>query len=146
MKKFFILLLFITGCGYQPLYLNKVIENLEFKEIKLEGDNNINNRIIKTLSIKENDKSKNNLLISSYSNIEVTSKNTKGELQTFRTIVNVDFTIKDLDNKIIQKRNFKRNSDYNDKKNNFELVEYQRIIEINLINEIIREILIFINS
>ena len=54
-KTFFILLFFISSCGYQPIYINKSPEIYEFKKIIFDGDNYINNKIINILSIKEND-------------------------------------------------------------------------------------------
>ena len=70
MKKiFFILLFFISSCGYQPLYQNKDFENFKFIKITLTGDNYINKRITNTISIQENNDSKNEkeLFISSSS-------------------------------------------------------------------------------
>jgi hypothetical protein len=55
-KTFFILLFFISSCGYQPIYVNKSSKIYEFKKIIFEGDNYINNKIINILSIKENNK------------------------------------------------------------------------------------------
>ena len=43
-KTFFILLLFISSCGYQPIYLNKTLKNFEFKKIIFDGDNYINKK------------------------------------------------------------------------------------------------------
>ena len=145
-KKLFILLLFLTSCGYQPIYLNKEIKDLEFKRIIFEGNNNINNKIIKSLRIKKSDSSDDELFISSFGKIEVTSKNERGEYTTLKKIISVNLTINDLNGKIIQKRDFTREFSYNNKENNFQLVEYQNIIENNLINEIVNEILIFLNS
>ena len=62
MKKiFFILLFFISSCGYQPIYVNKSSEIYEFKKIVFSGDNYINNKIINILSIKENNEMDINL-------------------------------------------------------------------------------------
>ena len=48
-KTFLILLLFISSCGYQPIYVNKSIKEFEFKKITLEGDNDVNKKIVNTL-------------------------------------------------------------------------------------------------
>jgi len=70
-KTFFILLFFISSCGYQPIYTNKLPQNYEFKKILLSGDNYINKKIINVLSINENDEgNNNNLFISSSHEIE----------------------------------------------------------------------------
>ena len=147
MKKiFFVLLFFISSCGYQPIYLDSNIKNFEFEKIALIGDENINKKIIRTLSIKENIQKENKLLISSLIVIEPTSKDTKGQVKSFRTIMSVNFEIKNVDNNIVKKKEFLKSFTYNNKKNKFELVEYQNSIEDNLIGQIISEIIIFLNS
>ena len=51
-KTLVILLFFLIGCGYQPVYLNKSIQNLEYSKIILTGNNEINRKITSILSIK----------------------------------------------------------------------------------------------
>ena len=47
MKKTLILILFfITSCGYQPVYLNKNTENLEFSKIILKGRSDLSSPIL----------------------------------------------------------------------------------------------------
>ena len=62
MKKILLtLILILYGCGYQPIYINKNLNNLEFKEIILKGEKDLNRIIVDSLSLKEN---KSNLEIS----------------------------------------------------------------------------------
>ena len=105
-KILLILLFFLLSCGYQPVYLDNNILNFKYSEIILEGDNEINEKIVKTLSIEENKKNKNldKLYLSSTYKIETTSKNTKGEAVSFRITVIVDLEIKDTNNKNIQNK------------------------------------------
>ena len=43
MKKILlIIILILYGCGYQPIYINKNLNNLEFKEIILKGEKDLN--------------------------------------------------------------------------------------------------------
>lgn len=138
------LLLLIWSCGYQPIHSNKNINNFVFKEIKLVGNKNLNREIISTLSIKEDASANNILSLSSSLNIEETSKNSLGEVTSYRTTVNVELTINDQygteKNKI-----FSKNFSYNNKDNKFDLVQHQDQIRNNLIDKIIEEILIYIN-
>ena len=53
-KTIFILLFFLMSCGYQPIYISKNINQLEYSEIILTGDDEINKKIINALFIKEN--------------------------------------------------------------------------------------------
>ena len=147
-KTFFILLFFISSCGYQPIYINKSSEIYEFKKIVFEGDNYINNKIINILSIKENNEidNKNILHILSSFNTEEISKNSKGQVELYKSTINVNLSIKDNNNKIIQNRNFAKEFTYNNKQNKFDLAQYQKSNQDDLINKIISDIIIFLNS
>ena len=149
MKKiFFILLFFISSCGYQPLYQNKDLENFKFIKITLTGDNYINKRVTNTISIQENNDAKNEkeLFISSSSEIQETSKNSKGQVESFRIIVAVNLKIINKINEDTQNKNFIKEFTYNNKQNKFELIEYQNSIKDGLIDKIINEIIIYLNS
>ena len=147
-KTFFILLFFISSCGYQPIYINKSSEIYEFKKIVFDGDNYINNKIINILSIKENNEidNKNIIDITSSFNTEEVSKNSKGQIEIYKSIINVDLQIKNIDNQVIQKRNFAKDFTYNNKQNKFDLAQYQKSNKDDLINKIISDIIIFLNS
>ena len=147
-KTFFILLFFISSCGYQPIYINKPSEIYEFKKINLNGDSYINNKIINILSIKENTETdnKNDLYISSFYETEEVSKNSKGQIEIYKSKINVNLKIKDNNNKIIQNRNFAKEFTYNNKQNKFDLAQYQKSNKDDLINKIISDIIIFLNT
>ena len=49
-----IMLLTLTACGYQPIYSSKNTSNISINKIKLEGDKNINRKIILLANIKSN--------------------------------------------------------------------------------------------
>ena len=147
MKKIIILLvLLISSCGYQPIYSNKNPGKFIFNEIELIGNKEIKKEIISTLSIEKDTKVKtsNKLFLNSNLNIEETSKNSLGEVTSYRTTLSVELTIKDQygtqKNKV-----FNKNFLYNNKENKFDLVEHQDQIKSNLVDEIIEELLIYIN-
>ena len=149
MKKFlFILLFFINSCGYQPIYLNKNLENYEFQEIIQKGDRNINKKIINTLSIKKKSGEKNLGKLFIFSTIQTngTSKNSKGQIESFRTVVNVNLEVKDSAGNSRKNKNFEKQISYNNKENKFELIEYQNLITKNIIDDIIGDIVIFLNT
>ena len=147
-KTFFILLFFISSCGYQPIYVNKSSEIYEFKKIVFNGDDYINNKIVNILSIKENNEidNKNIIDITSSFNTEEVSKNSKGQIEIYKSIINVDLQIKNIDNQVIQKRNFAKEFTYNNKQNKFDLAQYQSSIKDDLINKIVSDTIIFLNS
>lgn len=147
MKKIiFVFLLFLTSCGYQPLYSGKNTSDFLFNKILLEGNKNINRKIISTLSFKEvPDKfDYDELIIISNKKIVETSKNSKGQVTSYRTEINVEFKIVN-NNEIMRQKNFSKDFSYNNLDNKFDLTSYQDEVENNLVNKIIEELIIFVN-
>jgi hypothetical protein len=147
MKKILIiLLLFIVGCGYQPIYLNKNLKNFEFYKIETKGEKKINRQIINTIGFKENaiDDDLNNLSLNSYFIVEETAKNSKGQVQSYRSVITIDLKISKKEKIIISKK-FSEEFSYNNKENRFELIEYQNEIKENLLAKSIEEIILFLN-
>ena len=149
MKKIFILLLLIiTSCGYQPIYkINQNIDTLKIKEIKLSGDQTLSEKISKELSIEiiKNNESFNKLGVDSQKNITETSKNSKGQVTSYRTTISTIISIIDGNDNLVRKKDVTKQFSYNVLANKFKLKEYQEEIENNLINQIIRDIKIFLN-
>ena len=147
MKKIiFVFLLFLTSCGYQPLYSGKNTSDFLFNKILLEGNKNINRKIISTLSFKEvpDNFDYDELIIISNKKIVETSKNSKGQVNSYRTEINVEFKIVN-NNEIMRQKNFSKDFSYNNLDNKFDLASYQDEVENNLVNKIIEELIIFIN-
>jgi len=138
-------LILMTACGYQPIY-NKIILEYKFYEIDLQGDQTINNKIINTLKITQSNEVKffDKLTINSSKNIQETSKNSRGQVETYRSNFNVEVSII-RDNKIIKKQNFNENFSYDNKTSKFELTQYQMEVEDIIINKIINDLVIFLN-
>ena len=149
MKKIFILLLLIiTSCGYQPIYkIDQNINTLKIKEIELTGDKILSEKISKKLSIEiiKNNESLNKLGVDSQKNITETSKNSKGQVTSYRTTISTIISIIDGDGNLVRKKNISKQFSYNVLTNKFKLKEYQEEVENNLINQIIRDINIFLN-
>ena len=147
MKKILLILLFfISHCGYQPIYLNKNSQNFEYSKIISEGDSEINVKIINKTSIKETDSISRKLYISSFYEIKNTSRSSTGEVESYRTTIKVNLETKDKNDKAIKSKSFLKEFTYNDKDNNYELVEYQSFIKNDLVNKIISEIIVYLNS
>ena len=147
MKKIFILIMLLTySCGYQPIYLNKNLKNYEFSNITLEGDKEINGKIISSIAIKENklDKNLNELFVKSNLITTETSKDSKGKVLSYRSTIYIDFSIRKKE-KVIKNKQFSKDVSYNNKENKFELEEYKSQLIANLINKSIEEIILFLN-
>ena len=145
-KSLLILILFITSCGYQPIDLNQNIKKLEFSKITLEGEKDINRKMVGSLPYREN-KSKDSLselLLQTSFKIDETSKNSKGQVISYKSSIFV--TLKVSKGETVSKiKNFSKEFTYNNKANKFDLVEYQSEIKNNLINKIIEEIILYMN-
>ena len=142
-KKLIILFFFITACGYQPIHLNK--GEIFFKEISLIGDKKINRKIVSSLNIKINKEitPNNQIIFESSKNIQITSKDSKGQPKTFRTSIDIKLTILD-NNKISKERLFSENFSYQNIDNKYDFFNYQKNIENNLVNKILDNINIFL--
>ena len=147
MKKFlFTFIFFISSCGYQPIYINNNLKNFEFNKIITEGESDINRKIIKSVLFKENRTNAllNQLLLKSSFKVEETSKNKKGQVNSYRSSIIINLSI-NKDSKVIKNKSFLEEFTYNNKENKFELVEYQAGIKEDLINQVIEEIILYLN-
>ena len=146
MKKIFIvLLLILASCGYQPLYkTDQNIKNLNISEVIYFGDQKINDVILSKLPfvLVKNDASLNKLSLESKKEIKITSKNSKGQALSYRTIIKVKIFILNNNGVILDQKTLQKNFSYNTDENKFKFKEYQDKIEENLINEIIEDIII----
>ena len=147
MRKIFILIvLFTYSCGYQPIYLNSDTQNFEFSKVLIQGNDEINKVITNSISLKEveTDQSLDELILNSSYNIIETAKNSKGQVESYKSKIFVSLKIMN-NNETIKKRNFFEEFSYNAKKNKFDLVQYQKQIKENLMREVIRDINIYLN-
>ena len=146
MKKIFIVfLLILASCGYQPLYkTDQNIKNLNISEVIYFGDQKINDVILSKLPfvLVKNDASLNKLSLESKKKIKITSKNSKGQALSYRTIIKVKIFILNNNGVILDQKTLQKNFSYNTDENKFKFKEYQDKIEENLINEIIEDIII----
>ena len=125
MKKgiLFLLIFTLTNCGYQPLYSKKETKVLIVNELELIGDSNINKKIASALSISidKNMSLTNKIVLENNKTIVETSKNKKGQPDSFKMIIDFKFLLMDKENK-------------------FDLSQYEINIEQNLINKIIEKL------
>ena len=147
MKKIlFILILFTISCGYEPIYLNKGSDKILFNKITLIGDTAINKKLTNSLLIKLDETSKlnNEIVFESSIKKEEASKDTKGKITSFKSILSVNLKILE-NNQVIKNKNFLQTVTYANKNNKFELVEYQNKVQNEILNKIIEEITLYFN-
>ena len=136
--------LFNISCGYKPIYYKNDQLITKFNEIILEGDDRINKQIIDNLNLETDFSSRQTLSLKTNYTIEETSKNSKGQVETYRSIINTVLTIKN-EIEIIETKNLSADTSYNNKDNKFELTKYQNEVKNNLINKISEEIILIFN-
>ena len=145
MKKiiiFYILFLFISGCGYTSLYKNNDIKNisLNFDIIETTGDNDINKSIISNLKYYSDDNVTKVIPVkidSSYSKSSI-SKDKKGKTTAYAIIVTTNFNLieKDKNTKeisITEKININNIDDV------FELKNYELKIKKDISRSVVKQ-------
>ena len=141
----FILLIFLSSCGYEAIYSVKNIKNYDFSISKLSfiGDREINLKIKQKLNNYTQEIKDINftLKIKSTSEKIVLAKNNAGDSTSFKieATINVDVLNKDkLKNSftIIESFNYDNNS------NKFELKNYEKEIKKNLANTITEKLIL----
>ena len=142
----FLILIFLTNCGYQPIYSNKDSLKIYIKTISLEGDKKINRKILLLTNLKNQNSGSPpySLKLISNKKIEVVARDNSGNATIYRTKITTTFSL-EHEGKIFKQKKFSSNFSYNNILNSFELSQYQKTIEENLINKIAEEIIIFIN-
>ena len=140
-------LLLLLSCGYEPIFTSNKA-NFSITEIKLFGKKKIGSKIKNNLKIYQNIKNKSifySLKINSDRKKIVITKDTKGDPKMFEMQVSIDLTILE-NNKIKNQKKFKESFTYNNSTNKFDLKQYEKNIEDNLIKKIITKITLYLYS
>ena len=146
-KIFLILIIFLSNCGYNPIYLKKIDTEVLINSYQLIGDKNINRSIISYLGIKNNDNTnaKYNFKLNSTKLVETVAKDKVGNTSVYKTTIRVELSISE-GNSMIKERTFVSSFIYNNISNKFDLFQYQKNIDKNLIKNLSEKILIFLTT
>ena len=150
MKKIIFILIFIlvNNCnGYQPVFSSKG-SNFYVNEISIKDGDKISQKLkkkFKPYELSENSKKEINLRINSSKISRSIAKNSKGDDTTFEMVINsnIKITLKDSDDLDI---NFQEKFVYNNQTNKFELEQYKKTIEDDLITKIFEKLIIKLRS
>ena len=141
---FIIFFLFLSNCGYQPIYstknFNLTIGNVEKENTSL---NNKFARSINALTNRESDK-KINIKIDSDKKIKVKSKDSKGNTLVLELEINLRFVNLDSDNQT--QKVLSRKITYNNSDDKFKLKEYENELEDILITKIIEDLINYLSN
>ena len=140
---FFLLFLFLSNCGYKPIYST---ENLSFKIGNIEKNNtSLNNKFAKSINAlksKGNDK-KINIKIESNKKLKIKSKDSKGNALVFELEIFLKFVTINTDNK--HEKLFSRKITYNNSDDKFNLKQYENELEDILITKIVEDLINYLS-
>ena len=147
MKKIFLILiiLFLNGCGYTPLYSSKD-SNYKVISLKKNVNNSLTNYVQNSIEVISNENAEKSLNISfEYNeNISVILKNSKGDPTKNRLNIVIDLSLLDSNDNLITSKQFSESFEYNIDDNKFNLKQYEKNIKFNLIEDITQQILVFL--
>ena len=136
--KYTFLLIFITGCGYTPIYSNLNNNNINIQVEKVNGNKNINKLIVQKLSRYQSENSEKvyNVKINSDYEKLILTKNAAGNATNFRLSVKIQFITNINDNM----EEFKFTEKFDMKKGDtiFEEEKYENNIINDMINIIVQ--------
>ena len=149
MKKiiiFLIAIVFLTNCGYTPIYSNK---NLNFKLEKIISSKNSQlNSIVQRRLVRFTNQEGGkeiSLKLDSQKKISVLAKNSKGDPSRYEMIIEINLEITYDQNQSIN-QSFQEAFNYNGNTNKFELNQYESEIEDLLINKNIERIITYLSK
>ena len=97
------LILFLTNCGFTPIYLENKNINFSLEQVDYIGDRDLNNFLKINLDRYKNEKNSNKIFINVETkyNKNILSKDTTGKISSYQLDVEAIFVIKST-NKIIK--------------------------------------------
>ena len=150
-KKTFLIsfiIIFISGCGYTPIY-SKKDQNFKLGKIETLGNTKLNKVIIRKIK-KYTKKNLNtnkifNLEIETNLKKDIKSKDTKGNPKTFEIKIVTNLIINKDETNSLQK-SFSYSSAYSTLISEFELNKYEKTVEKTLISKISQKIIIYLQT
>tara|TARA_B100000787_G_C15960429_1_gene192954 strand:- start:50 stop:514 length:465 start_codon:yes stop_codon:yes gene_type:complete len=145
----FLLLLFLSSCGYEAIYSKKNSTNYNFSisELNFIGDRDINLRMkekLKNYTLNEKDKNFT-VKISSTSTKVIAAKNTSGDAVTFKNTIATNINVSmngEFKNNFVIVESF----NYNNNSNRFSLKRYEREIKNNLAETITDKLILKLSN
>ena len=143
----FIIIIFLYGCGFEPIFSSKNINNtqlVKINEVNFKDYSDLNNLFLRKFRyFQKNEESvkKFNLVLNINETNKIISKNKLGDPETFNIEISADVIILNTENNILNSRVIRKNKNYNNLENKFDLKQEENIIRNNIVDEIVDEIL-----
>ena len=111
------------------------------------GDKKLGRSITKGIERLKNNKSDNiyDLNLIGSKRESVASKDKRGNISTYKMLIEVDFNLESKENNKIFSKKFIKETTYNSMNNKFELSQYKLNLEKNMISQILQDINIYLN-
>ena len=138
------LIVFLTGCGFSPIYIKNNDVNFSIELVNLTGDRELNNFLKTNLSRYKNKNVSNKVFIDAQSKYDkvVLSKDGTGKITSYQLKVEVTFVVESTNKKI--RISEKKIMDSMDDK--FEEARYERSIKqsfaYSISNKLISELIV----
>ena len=139
-----IILISLSSCsGYKPILTSKDI-NFNILDIKVNENDRISNNIKKKLKIYSDKEQKENTIsleINSVKQVYAIAKDSKGDDSVYemKVITNIEIINLDADNKKVK---FEEKFSFNNQSNKFELEQYKKDIQNDLIDKIVEKLIL----
>ena len=147
MKKIILILSFLllVSCGYQPIFSSKT-SNFLIEEIIYNENDKVSLKIrnnLTYLSKTENYIKVIRLKLSSEKKIDISSKDSKGDPLVYKMTISTNVEIYSS-NELTMQKNITKNFSYKNTENKFDLKQYEKTIENNLIEAIKEDIILIL--
>ena len=147
MKKIILILSFLllASCGYQPIFSSKT-SNFLIEEIIYNENDKISLKIrnnLTYLSKTENYIRVIRLKLSSEKKIDISSKDSKGDPLVYKMTISTNLEIYS-NSELTKQKNIIKNFSYKNTENKFDLKQYEKTIEDNLIETIKEDIILIL--
>ena len=145
--KYLLIFFFLLSCGYTPIYQTDQNSKIRLDIINYSGDKKLGRSITKGIERLKNNKSDNiyDLNLIGSKRESVASKDKKGNISTYKMLIEVDFNLESKENNKIFSKKFIKETTYNSMNNKFELSQYELNLEKNMISQILQDINIYLN-
>lgn len=150
MKKFSYIILFfilVTACNYEPIFLNKNNKKFNIVNFKVKNKNTITKNLVNLLKRESNANASKiyTIELSAEKNKEVTSRDARGNASVYKVSITCNFKIY-KESKLFRTKTINKNFLFNEDKDKFKLRKYVSNLEKNLINEIVKDLILELYS
>tara|TARA_Y200000002_G_scaffold349006_1_gene325383 strand:- start:655 stop:1104 length:450 start_codon:yes stop_codon:yes gene_type:complete len=147
MKKIILILSFLllASCGYQPIFSSKT-SNFLIEEIIYNENDKISLKIRNNLTFLSNTENYIRVIrlkLSSEKKIDISSKDSKGDPLVYKMTISTNIEIYS-NSEMTKQKNIIKNFSYKNTENKFDLKQYEKTIENNLIETIKEDIILIL--